>query len=440
MLVYEHMIKDPVHGYIGITSVEKCIINTRAFQRLRRILQLPTSVYVYPGATHSRFIHSIGAMHIAGVFGENIASRFKLAGREEGARLIQYLRLVLLLHDIGHGPFSHSFEEKILYPLNTNHEIVGSRIVGSDEEILSCIEESSDLGFDARDVSRALTAVSSEDWPVLGFSGVDQDMEKSLFYILKGPFAADLLDYLIRDSYYTGAGYGLGIDWVRIARNAVALRKRLGILDKAVDAYEHVLISRFHMFAAVYYHKTTRAVEHLIGRMLEESNAYIDYKSIVEDPSRYIDLDDSYILGNPSIRKLESCKMLLSRKIPYTVVEEKRIQIQRGSPLSLLAINRNLLNKLLIEELGKDFEGIVYIDTPHLPLNPMLKEEEVLVISGDRPIVKRFEEISFGTLSHSVAIVRLYMDKAHLDKRERAVKAFREIIESSSEETLRSFY
>jgi hypothetical protein len=132
--------------------------------------------------------------------------------------------------------------------------------------------------------------------------------------------------------------------------------------------------------------------------------------------------------------------MLLSRKIPYTVVEEKRIQIQRGSPLSLLAINRNLLNKLLIEELGKDFEGIVYIDTPHLPLNPMLKEEEVLVISGDRPIVKRFEEISFGTLSHSVAIVRLYMDKAHLDKRERAVKAFREIIESSSEETLRSFY
>jgi len=227
MLVYEHMIKDPVHGYIGITSVEKCIINTRAFQRLRRILQLPTSVYVYPGATHSRFIHNIGAMHIAGVFGENIASRFKLAEREEGARLIQYLRLVLLLHDIGHGPFSHSFEEKILYPLNTNHEIVGSKIVGSDEEILSCIEESRDLGFDARDISRALTAVSSEDWPVLGFSGVDQDIEKSLFYILKGPFAADLLDYLIRDSYYTGAGYGLGIDWVRIAKTLCPLEKDL---------------------------------------------------------------------------------------------------------------------------------------------------------------------------------------------------------------------
>jgi len=435
MLIYEHMIKDPVHGYIGITSVERCLINTRAFQRLRRILQLPTSVYVYPGATHSRFIHSIGAMHIAGVLGENLASRLKLVGRDEGARLVQYLRLVLLLHDIGHGPFSHSFEEKILYPMNTNHEIVGARIVESDNEILSCLEESKDLGFDARDISRALLSVASEDWPVLGFSGVDQDIEKSLFYVLKGPFAADLLDYLIRDSYYTGAGYGLGIDWVRIARNAVPLR-----LDKAVDAYEHVLISRFHMFAAVYYHKTTRAVEHLVGRVLEESASYLDYKSIVEDPGKYVDLDDTYILGNPDVRRLESCRMLLSRRIPYTVVEEKRIQIQRKSPLSLLAINRNFLNKLLLETLGKEFEGIVYIDTPHLPLNPMLKDEEVPVISGDRPIVRRFEEISFGTLSHSVAIIRLYMDKAHIDKKEKAIRAFREIIESSSEETLRSFY
>jgi len=439
MLTYEHMIKDPVHGYIGITPVERCIINTRAFQRLRRILQLPTSVYVYPGATHTRFMHSIGAMHIAGVFGESIASRFKLSGREEAARLVQYLRLVLL-HDIGHGPFSHSFEEKILYPLGTNHEIVGARIVEEDGEILSCIEEHKDLGFTAKDISRALIAVESGDWPVLGFSGVDQDMEKSLFYVLKGPFAADLLDYLIRDSYYTGAGYGMGIDWVRIARSSVPLRRKLGILDKAVDAYEHVLISRFHMFAAVYYHKTTRAVEHLVGRMLEESSSYIDYRSIVGDTERYIELDDTYIMGNPSVRQLESCRMLLSRRIPYTVVEEKRIQIQRRTPLSLLAINRNFLNRLLLESLGKDFEGIVYIDTPHLPLNPMLKEEEVLVISGDRPLVRKFDEISFGTLSHSVAIVRLYMDRAHLDKRDKAVKAFREIVEASSEETLRSFY
>jgi len=440
MLTYEHMIKDPVHGYIGITAVERCIINTRAFQRLRRILQLPTSVYVYPGATHSRFMHSIGAMHIAGVFGESIASGFRLSSRGEAVRLIQYLRLVLLLHDIGHGPFSHTFEEKILYPLGTNHEVVGARIVDGDGEILSCIEDHKDLGFTAKELSRALTSVESGDWPVLGFSGVDQDMEKSLFYVLKGPFSADLLDYLIRDSYYTGAGYGLGIDWVRIARSSVPLRKRLGILDKAVDAYEHVLISRFHMFAAVYYHKTTRAVEHLVGRLLEESSPYIDYRSSVEDPERYVELDDTYILGNPSVRKLGSCRMLLSRRIPYTVVEEKRIQIQRRAPLSLIALNRNLLNRLLQETLGGGFEGIVYIDTPHLPLNPMLKDEDVLVISGDRPQVRKFDEISFGTLSHSVAIVRLYMDRAHLDKRERAVKAFREIVETSSEENLRSFY
>ena len=440
MLTYEHMIKDPVHGYIGITRVEKCVIDTEALQRLRRVLQLPTSVYVYPGAVHTRFIHSIGAMHIAGAFGENIALRLGLAGRDEGSRLVQFLRLALLLHDIGHGPFSHSFEEAILYPMGLNHEIVGSRIVEGFDDIVSCIEENKDLGFAARDLSRALLAVGSEDWPVLGYSGVDQEMEKSLFYVLKGPFAADLLDYLVRDSYYTGAGYGLGIDWERIARSSVPLQRRLGILDKAVDAYEHVLIARFHMFATVYYHKTTRAVEHLVSRLLEDSKSYIDYKALVESPSRYVELDDTYILGNPSIRKLEACKMLLNRRIPYTVIEEKRLQIPRRNPIMLLALDRGFLNKLLLEKLGNSYEGVVYIDTPRLPLNPMLREEEVLVVSGDRRVIRGFDEMSFGTLSHSVAIVRLYMDKRHLDKREQAIKAFREIIGTGSMETLRSFY
>ncbi|HWQ17746.1 MAG TPA: HD domain-containing protein [Sulfolobales archaeon] len=440
MLTYEHMIKDPVHGYIGITRVEKCIIDTGAFQRLRRTLQLPTSVYVYPGAVHTRFAHSIGAMHIASAFGENIAQRLGLVGRDEGSRLVQFLRLTLLLHDIGHGPFSHSFEETILYPMGVNHEIVGSRIIESNNDIVSCIEENKDLGFTPKDLSRALLAVGSEDWPVLGYSGVDQEMEKSLFYVLKGPFAADLLDYLIRDSYYTGAGYGSGIDWERIARSSIPLHRRLGILDKAVDAYEHVLIARFHMFATVYYHKTTRAVEQLVSRLLEESKTYIDYGEMVNNPSKYIELDDTYILGNPSIRELESCKMLLNRKIPYTVVEEKRLQIPRRNPLMMIALDRGFLNKLLLEKLGNSYNGVVYIDTPRLPLNPMLREDEVLVISGDRRMIKGFEEMSFGTLSHSVAIVRLYMDKRHLDKREQAVKAFREIIETSSMETLRSFY
>jgi len=201
---------------------------------------------------------------------------------------------------------------------------------------------------------------------------------------------------------------------MRIARNTIPLNRRLGILDKAVEAYEHVPIARYHMFAAIYYHKTTRAIEHLLGRVLEEGAGFIDYKSMVGNPSLYIELDDTYILGNPSIRSLDSCKKLLSRRIPYTVIEEKRIQIPWESPLAIIAMNRGFLNRLLIERLGRDYEGIVYIDTPHLPLNPMLRDEEVLVISGDRSIVKRFEETSFGTLSHGVSIVRLYIERITL--------------------------
>lgn len=434
---YEHTIKDPVHGHIGVTEFERCIISTGAFQRLRRILQLPTAVYVYPGAVHTRFIHSIGAMHIAGVFGERISSRLGL-GRGESDRMIQFLRAVLLLHDIGHGPFSHSFEENILYPMGTNHEILGSRIVNKDPEILGCFEDAKDLGFTAGDVSKAIASVSSSDWPLLGFEGVEDDVERGLFYVLKGPFAADLLDYLVRDSYYTGAGYGLGIDWARIARNVAPLPKRLGILEKAIDVYEHVLVSRYHMFAAVYYHKTTRAVEHVVSKLLEESRRHIDYRAYVDDPSRYVELDDYFILGHPGVRSTEGARMLLSRRIPYTVVEEKKLQIPRTNPIYMVALNRRYINSLLFERLGEEFKGLAYIDTPHLPLNPMLRDEEVLVVSGDRQLVRRFDEMSFGTLSYSVVIVRLYMDKNHLDKKEVVVKAFREIVDSSA--STRSFY
>lgn len=434
---YEHMVKDPVHGYIGITEFERCIISTGAFQRLRRILQLPTAVYVYPGAVHTRFIHSIGAMHIAGAFGEQISSRLGL-GRGESDRLIRFLRAVLLLHDVGHGPFSHSFEENILYPMGLNHEILGSRIVESDPEILGCFEDAKDLGFTAKDVSRAIASVSSSDWPLLGFGGVGDDVERSLFYVLKGPFAADLLDYLVRDSYYTGAGYGLGIDWARIAKNVVPLPRRLGILEKAVDVYEHVLVARYHMFAAVYYHKTARAVEQVVSKLLDESRRHIDYGTYVNDLSKYVELDDYLVLGHPGVRSAEGARMLLSRKIPYTVVEEKRLQIPRTNPIYMAALNRRYINNLLLERLGDEFKGLAYIDTPHLPLNPMLRDEEVLVVSGDRQLVRRFDEMSFGTLSHGVAIVRLYMDKNRLDKKDAVVKAFREILDSSS--SIRSFY
>src|ERR1051325_8975137 len=115
---FDGEITDPVHRYISFSEVEKEVIDTGVFQRLRRIRQLAGAHLVYPSAQHSRFEHSLGAMHIAGIAGESLAAK----GYVSGTGPVQELRLAALLHDIGHGPFSHLFEEVLEIRCKTTHE------------------------------------------------------------------------------------------------------------------------------------------------------------------------------------------------------------------------------------------------------------------------------------------------------------------------------
>src|SRR5215510_5506988 len=129
MLKYAREITDPIHKLIKITDIEMEIIDTPFFQRLRRIKQLAGAHLVYPSAQHSRFEHSVGSMHLAGLTGEHLLQE----GTIESKETIQELRIASLLHDIGHGPFSHLFEE-FLKTVNTeNHETIGSKIIRETE-------------------------------------------------------------------------------------------------------------------------------------------------------------------------------------------------------------------------------------------------------------------------------------------------------------------
>src|ERR1041385_9502739 len=126
---FDGEITDPVHRYISFSEVEKDLIDTAIFQRLRRIRQLAGAHLVYPSAQHSRFEHSLGTMHIAGYAAETLLSKGYLESEEE----IQELRLAALLHDIGHGPFSHLFEEVLNEKNRKNHEDIGKEIILKSE-------------------------------------------------------------------------------------------------------------------------------------------------------------------------------------------------------------------------------------------------------------------------------------------------------------------
>ncbi|HZT35578.1 MAG TPA: HD domain-containing protein, partial [Nitrososphaera sp.] len=129
MMEFIGEIADPIHRYIKFSQAELDVIDFRIFQRLRRIRQLAGAHLVYPGAQHSRFEHSLGAMHLAGMAGETLLGK----GYIDDAEVVEELRLAALLHDIGHGPFSHLFEEVLEIRCKTTHEEIGRRIILQSE-------------------------------------------------------------------------------------------------------------------------------------------------------------------------------------------------------------------------------------------------------------------------------------------------------------------
>lgn len=238
-------VRDPVHGMVRLDEKEWAAVSSRIFQRLRGIKQLAMTHLVYPGATHTRFEHSIGVCDVAG----RLAERLEIKGSER-----EQLRHAGLLHDIGHGPFSHVSEALIetRSDVKGGHEHVSMYLLRNDEELQKA------LGADACDAAAKL---------------IDPDAPRSVLKdIVSGPTDADKLDYLLRDGYYAGSEFG-SYDLVRIIDTARIIDKDqpesfLGFEDNGVWAVEAVLLARHHMHRAVYGHPTRIATDIMVTRAL----------------------------------------------------------------------------------------------------------------------------------------------------------------------------
>jgi hypothetical protein len=246
------VIRDSVHGDIFLTQLEMDVIDTPQFQRLRRLKQLGTTYMVYPSANHTRFEHSLGAFHLAG----RIAERLGLSVEDK-----INLRLAALLHDIGHGPLSHTSEELLERYLGKSHEkategiIMGSRV----SEVLE------DGGVSPGDVVEVLSG------------------RNHLKKLISSDFDVDRMDYLVRDAHHTGVAYGI-IDLDRLVNTLEILDGDIVITERGLRAVEALLVARFLMIPTVYLHHTSRIVDsmflHATERAIEEG--IFDYHSLVE--------------------------------------------------------------------------------------------------------------------------------------------------------------
>lgn len=246
-------IRDSIHGDLHLTDFELKLVDTVEMQRLRRIKQLGFTSLVYPGANHTRFEHSIGTLSLA----DKLATRLEL---EED--VVELLRVCALLHDIGHAPFSHVSERA----LSHKHETITKEII-KNSPITDIITER----FNANYITKII------------------DGQTKYGKIISGDLDVDRMDYLARDSYYTGVAYGV-IDTERLLYSLkYDDNDDLIITQKGVQAAESTLLARYFMYPTVYQHHTTRIVNSMfrvcLKRMLEDN-------VVQERELRYLDDGD----------------------------------------------------------------------------------------------------------------------------------------------------
>lgn len=249
--VKDRVFRDPVHGLIEFKGEDRPIadlLDTHAMQRLRRIKQMGFAWLVYPGAEHSRFGHALGAFHIA----QRVTRRLELP-----PGLARHVKIAALLHDIGHGPFSHAWEHVFA---GHDHERWGGRIVAENAELRAALE--------------ALEPGLPETLAAFWGKGYKPAFARKL---VSSQLDVDRLDYLLRDGHYSGAGYATyDLDWIIHAIQIANVHTGNDdpsdlVIDyrRGMYAVEQYLFARSYMYAQVYHHKTVRAAEWMFIKTLE---------------------------------------------------------------------------------------------------------------------------------------------------------------------------
>lgn len=244
-------IQDPLYGFMGLDDTELSIIDSSTFRRLHRLKQLGQAYVVYPSANHTRFEHSLGVCHLAG----RVAGELGLGGEQQ-----RVVRLAGLLHDIGHGPFSHLFEEVLASASTgegdavTDHEAVSRMIVRADPGI------SGILGGDAEKVACILEHVR-----VPGWSARDSSLAAE---IISGPLDVDRMDYLRRDSYHLGVSYGR-FDMNQLIHTLVSEGNKIAVDIKGWGAAVQYVLGRYLMHERVYQHHTVTVANRMCQAAVE---------------------------------------------------------------------------------------------------------------------------------------------------------------------------
>jgi HD superfamily phosphohydrolase len=402
---FEREIRDPIYGYIFLTNYENNILDSDIFQRLDRIFQMPTAQFVYPSAKHTRKTHSLGAMHLCHKaivsilyrhseakqrdisplsWGEQVVIKEKERGlqsfdqklrgewwnRREEEEIIQSLRLAGMLHDVGHAPLSHLFEDvckhaniKFKYKKKSeifDHEIMSLKIIEEKEKELKI-----KAPFDADSIVEIL----KEDGQAPVF----------LHELISGAYDCDKLDYLARDAHATGAVEFGGIDCARILDGLRVVKENLCVGVSALDALMKSFDAVQYMYTSVYYHKTARVFDFMITEALTLIPEFL--KDIVGNIDRFLKTDDYCFI-------YEARKYAEENKIREAVklLDDFRYRRKKYKDIFSSRVSVDLLIRPQTEESLRKIEKALEKETKNL-------EIKVDFRPGIRPVGIEIEEL-----------------------------------------------
>ncbi|MDH5401533.1 MAG: HD domain-containing protein [Candidatus Heimdallarchaeota archaeon] len=307
---YSNAIRDPIHTYIRLTDEEMNLLDSPFLQRLRWISQLSGVRLVFPGAQHSRLAHVLGVMHLAGEYAEQVFQDY-----DDKDHRVQLARLGGLLHDVGHGPFSHAYDDtvyRLIYPGNPHgHDTHRFKMI--KHPLLKPVIEA--CGITVGEL-KAL------------WEGKDPVMQA----ITQGALGADRMDFMLRDAYFSGTTHFGSIAVKRIIDNALiseyqgtnALHYHIKVLE---DIFQS-LLGRFYMYRGVYFHKASAAADIMIRKMLHAAKLPLNLAERTKNLEEYQWINEYTLMGeimSSKDEKLEEakyyCKRLMSRDLPKLVWE-----------------------------------------------------------------------------------------------------------------------